>query len=187
MRAFVAIPVGDAVRGVLVRVQDALRRADADVKWVEPRNLHLSMKFLGEIAEDQAGSLEALLREEAARWPRLALEYAGVGTFPGHGPPRVVWAGCRGELERLAGLARAVERAAVRVGVPREGRPFVAHLTLGRVRSGRNAKRLLAGIENQRAVPVGKEEVARIVLYRSTTRPEGPVYEELAAFPLGLS
>jgi 2'-5' RNA ligase len=187
MRAFVAVPLGDAVRGVLVRVQEALRRADADVKWVEPHNLHLSIKFLGEIAEDEAERLAALLREETARWPALALEYAGVGTFPERGLPRVVWAGCRGDLEKLAGLARAVERAAEQVGVPRENRPFVAHLTLGRVKSGRNERRLRAAIENQRNVPVGKEEVARLVLYRSTTLPEGPVYEERAAFPLGSS
>ena len=187
MRAFVAVPVGGAVRGILVRIQEALRRADADVKWVEPHNLHLSVKFLGEIGEDPAARLGELLREEAARWPRLALEYAGVGTFPDHGPPRVVWAGCRGDLEKLAGLARAVERAAEQVGVPRENRPFVAHLTLGRVKSARNERRLRAAIENQRNVPVGKEEVAGLVLYRSTTRPEGPVYDALAEFPLSPS
>jgi len=185
MRAFVAVPVGDAVRGILGRVQEALRRADADVRWVEPANLHLSMKFLGEVSEEQAGRLRGLLETEAGRWPRLALEVAGVGTFPEGGLPRVVWAGCRGDLGKLAGLAQAVERAAEQVGVPREGRPFVAHLTIGRVKSGRNAKRLLAAIENQREVPVGREEVARLVLYRSTLTPDGPVYEELAEFPLG--
>lgn len=185
MRAFVAVPVGDAVRDVLVRVQEALRRAEADVRWVEPANLHLSLKFLGEVSEEQAARLGDLLAAEAPRWPRMALEVAGIGTFPERGLPRVVWAGCRGDVAKLAGLAQAVERAAEQVGVPREGKPFVAHLTIGRVKSPRNAKRLTAAIGNQREVPVGREEVGRFVLYRSTLTPEGPVYEEVAEFPLG--
>ncbi len=185
MRAFVGIPVGEATRDVLVRVQEALRRADADVRWVRPEGIHLTLKFLGEIDEEQAGRLGDLLSAEVARWPRMSLEVAGIGAFPERGEPRVVWAGCRGDLSKLAGLAQAVERAADQVGVPRERLPFVAHLTIGRVKSGRNAKRLRAAIENQREVPLGREEVARFVLYRSTLTPDGPIYEELAAFPLG--
>lgn len=185
MRCFVAIAIPEAVRGLLVRVQEALRRADADVKWVEEENLHLSLKFLGNVTEEQVGRLRELLMLEAARWPAMALTYAGIGTFPERGEPRVVWAGATGDLEKLAGLAAAVERAAEQVGVPREGRPFVAHLTLGRVKSGRNAKRLLSAIENQRQVPLGGETVTEFVLYRSTTTPQGPIYEALDRFALG--
>src|ERR1043166_7801774 len=131
MRCFIGIALPDPVRGLLVRVQEALRRADADVKWVEEENLHLSMKFLGNVTDEQVARLTELLTIEAARWPAMKLTYAGVGTFPDRGDPRVVWAGATGDLEKLAGLAAAVERAAEQVGVPREGRPFVAHLTLG--------------------------------------------------------
>ncbi|RPH50686.1 MAG: RNA 2',3'-cyclic phosphodiesterase, partial [Planctomycetota bacterium] len=98
--------------------------------------------------------------------------------------PRVLWAGCTGDLERLAGLAGAVERAAEVVGVPREHRPFVAHLTIGRVRSARNVKHLKAALENQREVPLGSDEVAGFVLYRSHLSNKGPIYEEVANFPL---
>lgn len=187
MRAFVGIPVGEETRAVLVRAQEALRRADADVRWVRPDSIHLTLKFLGEIGDDQAERLRELLAAEAARWPRLALEIAGIGSFPERGTPRVVWAGCRGDLAKLAGLAQAVERAAEQVGVPKEGRPFVAHLTIGRVKSDRNAKRLLAAVENQREAPIGKEEVSRFILFRSTLTAEAPIYEELAEFPLGAS
>lgn len=184
MRAFVAIPVGEAAREILVRLQETLGRSDADVRWVRPEGIHLTLKFLGEIAEEAAERLKGLLAAEAVRWPRMALEIAGVGTFPERGTPRVVWAGCRGDLAKLAGLAQAVERAADQVGVPREGKPFVAHLTIGRVKSDRGAKRLLAAVANQREVPIGREDVTRFVLYRSTLTPDGPIYEEVAAFPL---
>lgn len=185
MRAFVAVPVGEATRGVLVRLQEALRRSDADVRWVKPEGIHLTLKFLGEVADEAAGRFGELLAAEAPRWPRMSLEVEGAGTFPERGTPRVVWAGCRGDLAKLAGLAQAVERAAEQIGVPREGKPFVAHLTIGRVKSDRNAKRLLAEVANQRKVPIGREDVTRFVLYRSTLMPEGPVYEEVAEFPLG--
>ena len=184
MRCFLAIDAPDDVRKLLVRVQEALRRADADVKWVEEENLHLSLKFLGDVSEDQVARLKELLAGEAARWPAMQLTYAGIGTFPDHGLPRVVWAGATGDLEKLAGLAAAVERAAGQVGVPGEGRPFVAHLTLGRVKSGRSAKRLQLEIENQRRVPLGGDLVREFVLYQSTLTPSGPVYEALARFPL---
>ena len=184
MRCFVAIALPAAVRKHLVRIQEILRREDPDVKWVEEENLHLSLKFLGDVDDEALATLKGILSVEALRWPRLRLTYAGIGVFPEHGIPRVIWAGCSGDLERLAGLAGAVERAAEQVGVPREHRPFVAHLTIGRVRSGRNVKRLKASLENQREVPLGSDEVAGFVLYQSHLSNKGPIYEEVASFPL---
>jgi 2'-5' RNA ligase len=184
MRCFVGVAIPPSVRTLLLQVQEALRRADADLKWVEPENLHLSLKFLGEVSDEAISRLKGILSVEALRWPAMSLTYAGVGAFPDHGAPKVVWAGCGGDLERLAGLAAAVERSAEQVGVPREHRPFVAHLTIGRVRSGRNLKRLQSAIENQRDVPLGKDDVNEFVLYQSTLTDKGPIYAPLASFPL---
>jgi RNA 2',3'-cyclic 3'-phosphodiesterase len=187
MRCFVAIALPDPVRKLLVHVQDILRRSDADVKWVEEQNLHLSLKFLGDLDPEALATLKGILSVEALRWPRLKLTYAGIGTFPSHGDPRVVWAGCSGDLERLAALAGAVERAAEQVGVLRERHPFVAHLTIGRVRSARNVKRLKASIDNQSEVPLGKDDVARFVLYQSTLTNKGPIYTPIADFGLRIA
>jgi 2'-5' RNA ligase len=185
VRGFIAVDAPPEIRKLLVRVQAALRRADADVRWVEEENLHLSLKFLGDVTQGQVLELQPLLRAEAALWPAMRLTYAGIGVFPSRGLPRVVWAGATGDLEQLAGLAAAVERAAERVGVPREGRPFVAHLTLGRVKSGRNARRLQAVIEEQRHLPLGTDTVRDLVLYQSTLTSGGPVYQELVRLALG--
>lgn len=184
MRCFVAVALPPPVKKLLVHVQDILRRADADVKWVEEENLHLSLKFLGDLDPEPLAALKGLLSVEALRWPRLRLTYEGIGVFPDHGDPRVIWAGCSGDLERLAALAGAVERAAEQVGVPRERHPFVAHLTIGRVRSNRNVKRLKASIDNQRRVPLGQDEVAGFVLYQSNLSNKGPTYTPLADFGL---
>ena len=184
MRCFIAVALPPPVKKLLIQVQEALRRADAHVKWVEEENLHLSLKFLGDLDEDAVDRLKGALSIEALQWPGLALTYQGVGTFPERGQPRVVWAGCAGDLQRLAALAGAVERCAEQVGVPRERHPFAAHLTLGRVKSDRNVKRLMSAIENQRQVPLGADQVREFVLYQSTLTDKAPVYEALATFPL---
>src|SRR5688572_27535572 len=82
MRCFVAMEVPEEVRAFIVRVQEALRRAGADVKWVERENLHLTLKFLGDLEEDAAARLGGALAAETARWPRLRLSFGGIGVFP---------------------------------------------------------------------------------------------------------
>lgn len=185
MRCFVAVKISDAVRKKAAEVQEALRRADADVKWVDPESLHLTLKFLGWIDEAAVETLKGLLSGDAARRPELELVYAGVGTFPERGAPRVVWIGCGGDVAGLGDLASAVERAAGQVGVPPEDRPFAPHLTIGRVKSTRNVKRLSPAIEPYRTSEFGKDAVTEIVLFESTLRPQGPIYTPLASFPLG--
>jgi 2'-5' RNA ligase len=185
MRAFVAVDVAEAVRKAVAREQEALRGCGGDVKWVAAENLHLTVKFLGELGDEPAGLLQAALAEEAGRWRPLTLAYAGLGCFRRGRDPSVVWAGCSGDVDRLAALAGAADRLAEQVGVPRETRPYSPHLTLGRVRLPRNGRRLLEAVEARARVPFGEDRVDRLVLYRSTLTPEGPVYEPLAAFPLG--
>lgn len=184
MRCFVGITVAEPIRTLLLKVQDALRRAEGDVKWVDEAQLHLTLKFLGDLTEDAVSTLRARLTEEAVRWPRMALTYAGTGAFPEKGELKVIWAGCTGDIDKLAGLAAAIERHAESVGVPAERRPFVAHLTLGRVKSARNLHRLREAIAQQRQVPLGKDEVAGFVLFKSTLTSQGPIYERIAEFGL---
>jgi len=185
MRAFVAVKVAEWIRRKLVGVQDELRRTEADVKWVEDANLHITLKFLGWIDDAAVTNLKGLLAAEALRWPRLRLDYAGVGTFPERGAPRVVWAGCTGDVAKLGELAAAVEGAAEQMGVPREDRPFKPHLTIGRVKSPRNLKQLQAALEPFRATAFGADEVGEFILFESTLRPQGPIYTPQAVFGLG--
>jgi len=186
VRSFVAIPIDDAMRARISETQKALQRAEAEVRWVSAENHHLTLKFLGNLEEAESDRLRERLRQEAARFPPLDLDFSTVGRFPKGGPPRVLWIGCRGsDVAKLVGLAEAIERVALEIGVPREERPFSPHLTIGRVKSPRNQDRLLRAIEARRDDVFGQRRTEYFTLYRSTLTSAGPIYEEIERFLLG--
>jgi 2'-5' RNA ligase len=186
-RAFVAIPLPEDVRERLAALQERLRPARADVKWVEPGLMHVTLRFLGDLADGARPALEAGLRAAATGAAPIDLEARGLGAFPASGAPRVVWAGlAEREPGRLAALASAVEGAAAAAGFPPETRPFTAHVTLGRAKSPRNAaalRALLAGAGGDAGA--GAFRMEAFVLYRSDLSPQGPTYTAVERFPLG--
>jgi 2'-5' RNA ligase len=184
VRLFVAIPLPAAVRERLAQVQDRLRRAQADVSWVKPANLHITLKFLGETEPKRLEPVRSVLREAAGSAEPFSATVAGVGTFGGR-IPRVVWAGVSEGVAPLEALARAVENGLARLGVPKEKRGFAAHFTLGRVRSAKNAASLLAAIHAEPPEVFGRVPVDRFVLMQSELNPSGSIYTELQQFSLG--
>jgi 2'-5' RNA ligase len=187
MRCFVAVDVPADVRAAVGRVEAALRAAarTADVRWVDPAQLHVTLKFLGAAAAERLPALLGALETVARGAGALRLEARGVGGFPSPRRPRVVWVGVAGEVAALGALAAAVERAVEPLGFPPEGRPFRAHLTLGRVRSPRGLGRLARAIEGAGQPEFGAWTASELVLYQSHLRPTGAVYEAMARLPLG--
>lgn len=184
MRLFVAVHLPADMRERLGRAQDRLRDARADVSWVKPANLHLTLKFLGETEPKRLERLCAVLAETAAGATPFAVTVLGAGTFGGR-VPRVVWAGIGEGAEALGALARAVESGLARIGYPREKRGFTAHLTLGRVRSAVNADALLTALRGAGSEQFGEAPVDRFVLMRSELNPAGSIYTVVHDFPLG--
>ena len=186
MRCFVALDLPDDVRAVLEAAQARLRAAAprADVRWVAPAGLHLTLKFLGAVADERRevvrGALEGVTRAAAP----IELSCAGLGLFPGPARPRVVWAGIASGLRDLGALAAAIERALERVGFPPERRPFLGHATLGRVRSAGGIGPLVSALDRVGGTEFGRWTASEIVLYRSHLRPTGSIYEPLARLPL---
>ncbi|MHC4606255.1 MAG: RNA 2',3'-cyclic phosphodiesterase [Planctomycetota bacterium] len=184
MRTFVAIEVPDEVRKALGRVQDDLGRTGAKVRWVVPQNMHLTLKFLGEIDETQAELLQGELKNVAGHHASFTLEYSGIGTFPRKGAPRVVWAGCRGELDRIKALAAEVEGVAEAVGIPKETRPYSPHLTIGRAKVPPKAKPLIPKLADYERRSFGEQSVESFVLFQSTLTPQGAIYDAIETFEL---
>ena len=185
IRTFIAVPVPDDVRSVVREVEDELKKVGADVKWVEPRNVHVTLKFLGNILVDSVDGLVRALAEGLRGARSFEVTLTGTGIFPhGRRAPRVVWIGMEDGKDRLAALAGSVEETCFQLGYEKEGRPFRAHLTIGRVRRGSgNLERLRERVETVEFKPL-KLEVNRVNLVRSKLSPRGPAYTVLESFTL---
>jgi len=183
MRAFVAIEVPGSVLDSLVLFQKELSATGADLKLVERQNLHFTVKFLGEITEAEATEVEARLGRLALK--AADVEVRGAGAFPSPSRPRVVWAGVSEEHEALVDpIAREVIDALRGIG-ERDDRPFRAHITLGRVRSDRNARQLAELLRTSSARPFGVARLSELKLKSSVLTPAGPIYKNLGVYPLG--
>ena len=183
MRLFVAVDLPADLRARLGAIQEALRPAPLHVRWARAGGIHLTLKFLGEVAAERLETVEAALREAGRGIRPFRLEAAGVGTFPEGGLPRVIWVGVCGDLEALTRLHEEIDRALEGIGFPAEERDYHPHLTLGRVKGpGRGDWR--SHIARSAHAPAGAFSVEEYVLFESRLGPQGPAYNALAGFPL---
>lgn len=186
MRLFVAVDPTDAVRAALAEAQARLRDAAprADVRWVDPTNLHLTLKFLGTVADERVAEVRDAVTSAVAGHAPIALAARGLGVFPSLRRPRVVWAGLVAGVAPLRALAAAIDTALEPLGHPREDRPFAAHVTLGRVRSPNGVARLSSALTAGATLDFGAWTASDVVLYCSHLRPTGSVYECVARIAL---
>lgn len=181
IRSFIAVDLDDeGVRRRLVAAQGLLSRTRADLKPVEEENLHLTLRFLGEVAQ---GLLDRIVEElSEVKFKPFRAEIKGVGVFPRLSRPRVIWAGfTKGERE-LEELFKEIEPRLRGVGLRPERNPFHPHITLARVRSGRNRDLLIRQITELSEEPFGEIVVNSFKLKRSTLAPRGPVYSTIHDF-----
>jgi RNA 2',3'-cyclic 3'-phosphodiesterase len=184
IRSFLAIELPKSFRLECERIITALKKTGADVKWVRPDNIHLTVKFLGNISEDAVPRLAHDVGQAVGRYAPITLRLQKTGVFPNPNKPRVIWLGLDGHIERLTRFKTDVEQAASLSGFEPERRPFQPHLTLGRMRSGHNRPELLDALTKLN--PVALEFTApEIVLVKSDLKPTGAVYTTLQRLPLG--
>lgn len=183
IRVFIAIELSQEVKRELSQAVRDLKRSGADVKWVHPRTMHLTLKFLGDISGKETRNIVRHLGEIASRTAPFDMVLGGMGVFPDRGAVKVIWAGIGKGAREAENLAGAVaERLAVE-GFPPEARKFRPHLTLGRVKSGKGRSDLKSAVLKAKVEPV-KSTVDKIVMFRSELTPEGAVHTPLASFEL---
>ena len=185
MRLFIAVPLPDQVRAALGQLQERLAEAQADVKWVEPANLHLTLKFLGDMPEGQVPAIIEALATAARSAARVELGLGALGAFPSMASPRVVWVGLHEGAQPLAALAQQLELLGRTFGWPHAERPFSPHLTLGRVRSPRGRAQLVHALREAAWRPPSPWPATAVTLYQSVLSSSGPRYTALADAPLG--
>jgi 2'-5' RNA ligase len=150
-------------------------------------NLHITLKFLGDVEDHRAEEIAASLGEAVADVDAFDIALRGLGAFPTRVHPRVIWAGVGVGAPALAVMASAVERSLGPLGFPPEARGFSAHVPLGRVREPRRDPALTAALAGAAAAELGSARVDQIVLMRSQLSPRGARYTPLATLPLAAS
>lgn len=174
IRAFIAIDLSEEARAVLADVSETLaaRVPQGAVKWVPPQNMHLTLRFLGNTPVAKLDALYAALDRTVAGHEPFSLRLDKVGCFPNERRPRVVWVGVQGDTDKAEALRRDIDEMLAPMGWEPEGRPFRAHLTLGRVKD-RGAELDLPW--GQRVAPA-TSTVDAVRFFESQLKPTGSIY-----------
>lgn len=181
MRLFIALPIDDKVRASAAAIIGGLKKAGADVKWVEPENLHLTLVFLGEMHEQKITPLKKALTQTAADFRSFHIRFDRLGAFGAPARPKVLWLGIAQGAQALSELFAKLKADLVSVGIipENEGREFSAHLTLGRV-LGSNGLKMLSERMGKTVVPDGLSCPAQsLILFESRLVTSGPTYKSL--------
>jgi 2'-5' RNA ligase len=185
IRAFLAIDLPDSLRPGLALVQGELKKSQADVRWVSPGNIHLTLKFFGNVPDEEIDTLALAAREAAATEEPFQLKVTVAGGFPSPRAPRVVWLGLGGDVIPLTRLYYKLEKAFTALGYLPEGRAFNPHLTLGRVKSPANREKLAGMLAKLPPVDWPPFEIKELILFQSILSPQGSKYTPLKVIPLG--
>ena len=186
IRVFWAINLNQEIRVALREFQFRLRKDIPSIHWVKPESLHLTVKFLGEIDEEQLTSIQRAVEIGIQDCTPFSLEVRGFGGFPTIKQPRVLWAGISGEGAVLQRLVSQVEEALIPLGFPAETKAFRGHLTLARVKQGGRE----IGMALARSQVLEKDHyfgmlpVEKLCLFRSELKPTGAVYHRLTEIQL---
>jgi len=186
VRTFVAVELDPAIRSGAAELIEKLRAVPADVKWVAAENMHLTVKFLGDVDVREIHHVCQAVTLAVAELAPFSLEVRGAGAFPNLHRPRTIWLGVREGAEAMTELARRVESELAKLGFPKEGRPFQAHLTIGRIRHGGPELADLGRLVQQHAEQeIGDTSVDELVVFSSELTRSGPIYEPLGHASLG--
>ena len=184
IRSFIAMPLAPPVEDRLAGIISECRSEGDGVKWVAPGNIHLTLRFLGDTDESLVPKISGLIDKIGREFSAVETVLDRLGAFPNLRKPRVFWIGVGSDDDNLAKIARQIELKVRELRFQKEKKGFRAHLTLGRVRHPDRVKNLAAFLEDYQLAPI-PVLFDRIVLFKSTLTPRGPIYDRLHTTMLG--
>ena len=187
IRTFIALDLPTNVVSMLGDVQRDLKAMRLRAKWVRPENIHLTLKFLGDIDSDELPNICAALSDVGQGFVPFRLAVRGIGFFPGVKRPRVIWVGLGGQIQLLLDLQRKLADNLASIGFPKEKRPFKGHLTLGRIKNAINSDVIRRIILDYADLHSDEFICGHISLYKSDLKPSGAVYSQLHRVDLKMS
>jgi len=189
LRTFIAIEIPVPIQNAIQRQTATLHKAldSSLVRWVSTHNIHLTLKFLGDVSPANIEMLMQMLIQEAEQQPEFDIHVSGIGSFPTSRRPRVIWVGLHAPAV-LETLQRNIDSSAGRLGYAPEERPFSPHLTIGRVRqnlSTASLQKIRNVLEGTQVGDLGSAKIDSVHLFKSDLQPGGSVYTRLFSAPLG--
>lgn len=184
IRAFIAVDIGDEIRAKLDELQRKLKKVHANVRWVKPQNIHLTLAFFGELPTAKIESLKAALDAAFRGVAAFDLKASGTGFFGRPTRPRVIWAGiidCPALMQLQEKTAGALQTEELEF----DNKPFSPHLTLGRVKAPNHTESLLGKLEEHTNKTLGQVRIAAVELIQSELTPDGAQYTVLHRIELG--
>ena len=188
LRTFIAVDINSSILESIHKQIESLRKkiGNSAVRWVLASNIHLTLKFLGDVSPDKMDALTGILQTEADSCQQFDIRIGGLGSFPNSKRPRVLFIGIQAPAE-LEALKRGIESATTKLGCKSETRVFSPHLTIGRVReniTSADQQIIRKALEKIKIDSLGTARVDSVHLYKSELKPTGAIYTKLFSAPL---
>jgi 2'-5' RNA ligase len=187
IRTFIAFNLPKNIISSISEIQNRFKSYAFKARWVNPENMHLTLKFLGDINYTDIENVSKTIINAVNNHTPVTLAVKGSGVFPGIKRPRVIWVGLTGDIEKLTSIQNDIEENLEKLGFPREKRPFRGHLTLGRIKGKINPKKLLDAMEKCEKFESELFIADKIFLFKSDLKSTGSVYTELKSISLTVS
>ena len=183
IRIFIAFELPEAQKASLRNLQSELKKQGGNVRWVRPEGIHLTLKFLGDVDENQIDEIDTATKNAANDIAAMKIQIKGTGAFPNFRRPRVFWVGVNEPSGNLSALADEIEEQLAQVGFQKEQRAFKPHLTLGRVKDSRGLDTVIKHIQTEE-FDGGSFTAHKLVLMQSQLKPTGAEYTPLRTIEL---
>lgn len=175
-RAFIAVEIDDQTKQKISELISNLKKSDADAKWITEDQIHLTLKFLGNICEGDVQKISDALSGVSNNFNSFMINFSGIGAFPNLNHPAVIWLGVDKGADYLKTLAEGIENELEKSGFAREAREFQPHLTLARIRSPKNMPELARLAKKTDFISGNDVQIDKLILFQSRLSPKGAVY-----------
>lgn len=179
IRAFISIEIHQEIKTKISAIQEKLKSVETPVSWVRLESIHLTLKFLGYMTEEQIPEIKKCMLISVEGITPFIINIRGCGVFPNLNYPKVIWLGLKDRTDSLSRLQQGLDNCLEKMDFEREKRKFTPHLTLGRVKSLKGKNQLIRAVHLYKDTEVGKIDVDRINLIRSQLNPAGAIYTVL--------
>ena len=180
-RGFIAIDI--PINNKIIEMENEIKKTGADLKLVELKNIHITLKFLGDTDEEKINEIEEIIKNSIEEVHPFNIKLKGSGVFPNKNYMKVIWIGIEG-AETIEEIAKKIEKQLENIGFQTEKRGFSAHLTIARVKSSKNKEKIIQILEKYQDVEFAIIDVNSVKLKKSDLTPKGPIYTTLKELKL---